>query len=121
MYNPNRVEARIEELLGVVEYENEQIGSFSFPDFTPKGKSVTDVIIDIEFILPPPTTVLDMAEDYMNDELSLTLRLDIAVKVAGFFSASKTDFQTELTTGISGLEDGDEKGPKDISLCKCQT
>uniref|UniRef100_A0A7S2IBG2 Late embryogenesis abundant protein LEA-2 subgroup domain-containing protein n=1 Tax=Helicotheca tamesis TaxID=374047 RepID=A0A7S2IBG2_9STRA len=113
IYNPNRVDIGIRDLSGVISYQNVQFGTFSVPDFTAQSRHIIDVEADVLLTLPPPSIVTQMYQDYLDDTLVVTFRVNVGYKVAGF-SGSVTDYTESIRTGFR--EDSDDKN---YALCKC--
>jgi len=115
MYNPNNVDMTFKETLGAIEYKQEQFGTFLLPDFTAKGRQLTDFLVDVEFALLGDGNILQMARDYSENDLALTLRMDTDFKIGGF-KMSETEWVKTIESNSKTKTESSDSG-----FCKCHS
>eukprot|EP00957_Ditylum_brightwellii_P063274 4802057-Ditylum_brightwellii.AAC.1 len=103
------------ETLGAIEYKQEQFGTFLLPDFTAKGGQLTDFLVDVEFALLGDGNILQMARDYSENDLALTLRMDTDFKIGGF-KMSETEWVKTIESNSKTKTESSDSG-----FCKCHS
>uniref|UniRef100_A0A7S4R8A8 Uncharacterized protein n=1 Tax=Ditylum brightwellii TaxID=49249 RepID=A0A7S4R8A8_9STRA len=120
LYNPNHRDMNLKETLGALEYKGEQFGTFLVPELTAESRTLMDGVMDVDFTLLEDESLLQMARDYSENDLTLTVRMDIDYKVKGFGGSEAKWVKTIESSDFEETESSDEKDKSSYSrFCKC--
>uniref|UniRef100_A0A7S2EBW4 Uncharacterized protein n=1 Tax=Ditylum brightwellii TaxID=49249 RepID=A0A7S2EBW4_9STRA len=120
LYNPNHRDMNFKETLGAIEYKGEQFGTFLVPELTAESRTLMDGVMDVDFTLLEDESLLQMARDYSENDLTLTVRMDIDYKVKGFGGSEAKWVKTIESSDFEETESSDEKDKSSYSrFCKC--